>query len=60
MYIVVATAEQWAGNKKESTVAQTQHEPVEVAFLGCIGIRCPGIPGKREMKLTQESGKILS
>ena len=42
MYTVVVIAEQWEGNKKEYTDAQTQHEPVEVAYVGCRGVRHEG------------------
>lgn len=36
---VVVIAEQWEGNKKEYTDAQTQYEPAEVAYVGCRGVR---------------------
>ena len=39
---MVVIAEQWEGNKKEYTDAQTQHEPVEVAYVGCRGVRHEG------------------
>lgn len=52
MYTGVVTAEQWTGNKGESTETQTKHEHVEVAFLGWGGVRRQGRLGKREIKLT--------
>lgn len=58
-YTVVVIAEQWGGNEEAYTAAQTQYELVEVAYIGCSGVRQQGRLGEREIKPTQEPGKIL-